>query len=150
DIAGAAAEQRTSDRDRYNRVPSSANVLVRHGREREPVIQRAAIALRDAVRQAAGARPFRTVAAWPDRRRWAAAFTHDLDGVSWWPAFTLLRLVELAAKRAVGRIARVAASAVGSLGFDPVFQGVTGVLNREANARIHSTWFILCGTPTLA
>ena len=149
DVAGAAAEQRASERDRYSRVPASANPLVREGLERDPIVQRAALALQTATRKAAGRRAFRTVAAWPDGRRWAAAFTHDLDVVSWWPAFTALRLVELAAKRAFGRISRVAASAFGSLGFDPVFQGVTGVLNQEASARIHSTWFILCGTPTL-
>ncbi|HEY3219385.1 MAG TPA: hypothetical protein VGJ80_01515 [Gemmatimonadales bacterium] len=149
DVAGAAAEQRATARDRYRRVPSSANPLVREGLEREPVIQRAALALQAATRRAAGRRPFRTVQAWPDGRRWAAAFTHDLDVVSWWPAFTLLRIAELLRRGAFARIARVAASAVGSAGFDPVTQGVVGVLNYEANAHIRSTWFILCGTPTL-
>jgi len=149
DVAGAAVEQRATDRDRYRRVPSSANPLVREGLERHPVIQRAALALQVAARKAAGRRAFRTVAAWPDGRRWAAAFTHDLDVVAWWPAFTLLRIAELARKGAFARIARVAASAVSSAGFDPVTQGVVGVLNHEANAHIRSTWFILCGTPTL-
>jgi len=148
DVAGGAAEQRATERDRYSRIPPSANPLVREGLEREPVIHRAALALQAATCKAAGRRAFRTVTAWPENRRWAAAFTHDLDVVSWWPAFTALRMVELAARRAFGRISRVAASAFGSLGFDPVFQGVTGVLNQEASARIHSTWFILCGTPT--
>ncbi|PYP08855.1 MAG: hypothetical protein DMD59_10920, partial [Gemmatimonadetes bacterium] len=149
DVAGAAAEQRATERDRYSRVPSSANPLVREGLEREPVIQRAALALQAATRNAAGRRAFRTVAPWPDARRWAAAFTHDLDVVSWWPAFTLLRIAELARKGAFARMARVVTSAVGSAGFDPVTQGVVGVLNHEANAHIRSTWFILCGTPTL-
>ena len=149
DVAGAASEQRASERDRYSRVPSSANPLVREGLERDPVIQRAGLALHTAARRAAGRRPFRAVAPWPDGRRWAAAFTHDLDVVALWPAFTLLRIAELARKGAFGRIARVAASAVGSAGFDPVTQGVVGVLNYEANAHIRSTWFILCGTPTL-
>src|SRR5438093_8100957 len=149
DVAGAAAEQRATERDRYSRVPSSANPLVREELEREPVIQRAALALQAATRKAAGRRAFRTVAAWPDRRRWAAAFTHDLDVVSWWPAFTLLRIVELTRKGALARIGRVAAAAITNAGFDPVTQGVVGVLNHEANAHIRSTWFILCGTPTL-
>ena len=149
EVAGAAAEQRAPERDRYNRVPSSVNPLVKEGLEREPVIQRTARALRNAARKAAGRRAFRTVAPWPDGRRWAAAFTHDLDVVSWWPAFTLLRVAELGMKGAFGRAARVIASAIGSAGFDPIFQGVTGVLNYEAQARIRSTWFILCGTPTL-
>jgi hypothetical protein len=149
DVAGAAAEQRATERDRYSRVPSSANPLVREGLERDPVIQRAALALQAATRKAGGRRAFRTVAPWPDGRRWAAAFTHDLDVVSWWPAFTLLRLAELTRKGALVQMARVAASAVGSAGFDPVTQGVVGVLNHEANAHIRSTWFILCGTPTL-
>jgi len=149
DVAGAAAEQRATERDRYRRVPSSANPLVHEGLERDPVIQRTGLALQAAVRRAAGRRPFRTVAAWPDGRSWAAAFTHDLDVVSWWPAFTLLRLAELGRKGAVARLARVVSSAVGSAGFDPVTQGVLGVLNYEANVHIRSTWFILCGTPSL-
>ena len=149
DVAGAASEQRTTERDRYRRVSSSANPLVREGLEREPVIQRAALALQAATRKAAGRRAFRTVAPWPEGRRWAAAFTHDLDVVSWWPAFTLLRIVELTRKGALARIGRVAAAAIANAGFDPVTQGVVGVLNHEANAHIRSTWFILCGTPTL-
>ncbi len=149
DVAGAAAEQRATERDRYSRVPSSANPLVREELEREPVIQRAALALQAATRKAAGRRAFRTVAAWPDGRRWAAAFTHDLDVVSWWPAFTLLRIAELARKGAFAHVARVAAAAIANAGFDVVTQGVVGVLNHEANAHIRSTWFILCGTPTL-
>ena len=149
DVAGAGAEQRATERDRYSRVPSTANPLVQEHLEREPVIQRAALALQTAARKSAGRRPFRTVAPWPQRRSWAAAFTHDLDVVSWWPAFTLLRIAELMKKGALGQVARVAASAIGSAGFDPIFKGVTGVLNAEAAAKIHSTWFILCGTPTL-
>lgn len=149
DVAGAAAEQRATERDRYRRVPPSANPLVREGLEREPIVQRAALALQAAARRAAGRRAFRTIGAWPHGHRWAAAFTHDLDVVSWWPAFTLLRMAELARKGALGRIARVAGAAMRSVGFDPVFQGVTGVLNDESSASIRSTWFILCGTPTL-
>jgi len=151
DVAGAADEQRSTARDRYSRVPSSENPLVREGGglEREPIIQRAALAFQAAARRAAGRRPFRTVAAWPDGRRWAAAFTHDLDVVSWWPAFTLLRAAELGRKGAFGRLARAAAAAVGALARDPVMLGVSGVLEEEARARVRSTWFILCGTPTL-
>jgi len=149
EVAGAATEQRATARDRYSRVPSSGNPLVREGVEREPVIQRAALALQAAARKAAGTRPFRTVTAWPNGHRWAAAFTHDLDVVSWWPAFTLLRMVELARKGALARLGRVAAAAITNAGFDPVTQGVVGMLNHEANAHIRSTWFILCGTPTL-
>jgi hypothetical protein len=150
DVAGAAVEQRATARDRYGRVPSSENPLVREGGglEREPIIQRAALALQEAARRAAGRRPFRTVAGWPDGRRWAAAFTHDLDVVAWWPAFTLLRAAELARKGAFSRLARVAAAAAGA-GWDPVTQGVDGVLAEEAKTQVRSTWFILCGTPTL-
>ena len=149
DVAGAAAEQRATDRDRYSRVPSSANPLVREGLEREPVIQRAALALQAATRKAAGRRAFRTVAPWPEGRRWAAAFTHDLDVVALWPAFTLLRLAELARKGAFTQLARVATAALATAGRDPVPRGVDGVLAAEAQARVRSTWFVLCGTPTL-
>ncbi len=151
EVAGAASEQRAHDRDRYDRVPSAANPLVREGGglEREPVIHRAALALQAAACKAAGRRAFRTIAPWPEGRRWAAAFTHDLDVVSWWPAFALLRIAELGRKGAFAQLARVAAAAVGNLGFDPVTRGVAGVLDYESSARIRSTWFILCGTPTL-
>lgn len=150
DVTGGAVEQRATARDRYSRVPSSENPLVREGLEREPVIQRAALALQNAARRAAGRRPFRTVAAWPDGRRWAAAFTHDLDVVAWWPAFTLLRAAELARKGAFGRLARVtAAAAAAGWGGDPVTRGVDGVLAQEGKTHVRSTWFILCGTPTL-
>jgi hypothetical protein len=149
DVAGGATEQRATARDRYSRVPSSENPLVREGLERDPVIQRAALALQDSARRAAGRRPFRTVAAWPDGRRWAAAFTHDLDVVALWPAFTLLRVAELALKGAFTRVARVAAAALATLGRDPVPGGVDAVLDQEAGARVQSTWFVLCGTPTL-
>ncbi|PYP39147.1 MAG: hypothetical protein DMD48_07505 [Gemmatimonadetes bacterium] len=149
EVAGAASEQRARDRDGYDRVPSSANPLVREGLEREPAIHRAALALQAAARKAAGRRAFRTIAPWPEGHRWAAAFTHDLDVVSWWPAFTLLRMMELTRKGALAQMGRVAAAALRSVGFDPVTRGVTGVLDYEASARIRSTWFILCGTPTL-
>lgn len=151
DVAGAATEQQSTERDRYRRVPSSINPLVREELEREPVIQRAALAFQAAARRAAGRgrRAFRTVSPWPDGRRWAAAFTHDLDVVAWWPAFTLLRMVELGLKGAIAHVGRVAMSATAALGFDPIFQGVAGVLNAETADNIRSTWFILCGTPSL-
>ncbi|MFN2571896.1 MAG: hypothetical protein ABR537_09850 [Gemmatimonadales bacterium] len=149
DVAGAGGEQRATERDRYRRVPSSANPLVRENLEREPVIQRAALALQAAARKAAGRRAFRTLAPWPQGRSWAAAFTHDLDVVSWWPAFTLLRIAELTRKGKLSRVARVATSAIASAGFDPVFRAVAAVLDAEAAGKFFSTWFILCGTPTL-
>ena len=130
DVAGAAAEQRATERDRYSRVPSSANPLVREGLEREPVIQRAALALQAATRNAAGRRAFRTVAPWPDARRWAAAFTHDLDVVSWWPAFTLLRIAELARKGSL-------ALSTNALGPEQGPESLTSY--RRAGARDYST-----------
>jgi len=68
-----------------------------------------------------------------------------------WPAFTLLRVAELARKGAFTRVARVAAAALATLGRarDPVRQGIDGVLEQESGARVRSTWFVLCGTPTL-
>jgi len=97
------------------------------GVEREPVIQRAALALQAAARKAAGTRPFRTVTAWPNGHRWAAAFTHDLDVVSWWPAFTLLRMVELARKGALRTPRTGCRGRDNDAGFDPVTQGVEDV-----------------------
>jgi peptidoglycan/xylan/chitin deacetylase (PgdA/CDA1 family) len=152
DVAGGVAEQRTRVRDRHDRVPSTQNALVRAGGalEREPVVSRCALALGEAVRRAAGRRPALFLAPWPAGRRWAAALTHDLDVVDWWPAFTALRLTELLGKGELRRAARVVGRAVASGGLDVVWRGVREVLETEAAHDVRSTWFILCGRPTLA
>jgi hypothetical protein len=98
------AEQRSSSTDRYGRVPPDDNPLVHERVEREPVVAHIAAALRSAAAAAADRRPFRALAPWPNGKRWAAAFTHDLDVVSTWPVFTALRLAELARKTDVRRI----------------------------------------------
>jgi len=148
DLAGAGVEQRNTAVDRHGRVPSTENPLVAAGREREPVVSTAAAALRAAVVQAAGRRPVLTIAPWPDGRRWAAAFTHDVDVVAAWPVFTGLRLVELARRRRPTLAASVIASALRQAGTDPVARGVRGVLDIEHRAAVASTWFVLCGTPS--
>ncbi len=149
-IAGAVREQRTSAADRFGRVPPEENELVRAGREREPVVSLAARRLRTATVAAAGRRPLRLLTPWPEGHRWAAALTHDLDVVEWWPIFTLLRLGELGRKGQGRRAVRTAAAALAAIGRDPVWRGVAGILAREAARAIRSTWFILCGTPTLS
>jgi hypothetical protein len=150
-LAGGVAEQRSAERDRFGRVPSSANALVANGgeAEREPVVSVIARALRVAVGRAAGRRPVAFVAPWPERRRWAAALTHDLDVVEWWPAFTALRLAELARKAELGAMMRVIGAAIATGGRDVVWRGTEQLLQIEAALGIRSSWFVLCGTPTL-
>lgn len=150
EVAGGVAEQRTQARDRFGRPPSAENALVRAGVERTPVISEAAVKLREAARSAAGARPMRLVAPWPAGRRWAAAITHDLDIVAFWPLFTLLRSAELARTGHGTRIRAVLSAAIGAAGRDPIGSGVATILERERSHDVASTWFILCGTPTLA
>ena len=150
DVAGAVREQRTAARDRFGRVPPEENVLVAESLERQPVIASIAARLRAAVGEAAGSRQVRLVRAWPEGRHWAAAFSHDLDVVTHWPVFTALRLVELARKRELRRAVRVTLAAVRSAVRDPVWDGVAQVLRTEQDVGVRSTWFILCGTPTLA
>lgn len=150
DLAGAAIEQAVTTSDRHGRVPSEANPLVRHHRERDPVVQRWGMALRTAVSAVAGRRPVRLLAPWPDGRRWAAATTHDLDVVAGWPFFTLLRLVELARRGRARLVSRVLGSALAAVGRDPVGAGVRAVLEAEHAAGICATWFVLSGTPTAA
>ena len=41
------------------------------------------------------------------------------------------------------------ASALGELGRAPVEAGVTALLDFEATAGVPSTWFVMCGTPSL-
>lgn len=150
DVAGAVAEQRSKERDRYARVPSTVNALVAAGLERAPVVSLAAVALRRALLECAGRRPIRLLAPWPEGRRWAVAMSHDLDAVAPWPAFTALRLVELIRKSEIGQAASVVAAASGALLGDPIWKGVQELLAAEHEHGVRSTWFILCGTPTMA
>lgn len=147
--AGAVAEQGSSATDRHGRVPHTENDLVRASLEREPVVHRVAQALRQATIAAAGRRRVVLVAPWPDGRRWAVAMSHDLDVVSRWPVFTVLRIGELLTKREVGAASRAAAAALTSLLRDPVLAAARDVLATERRLGIRSTWFVITGTPTL-
>jgi peptidoglycan/xylan/chitin deacetylase (PgdA/CDA1 family) len=149
-LAGAGAEQDVRATDRHGRVPSAENPLVRAGRERVPVVQGYAVALRAAVLAVAGRRPVRLLAPWPDGRRWAAAITHDLDVVSGWPVFTLLRIAELLRRGEGARARRVVGAAARAVGKNPVLAGVRELLEAERAAGLPATWFVLCGTPTPA
>jgi hypothetical protein len=149
-VATAAAEQRSTERDRFGRVPPRVNALVEQRLEREPVLSDLARSLADAVRRAAGDRTALFLAPWPHGKRWAAALTHDLDVVQWWPAFTALRLLELARKGEARQLARVIGAAGASVGRDVVRRGVREVLEAEGAHGVRSTWFVLCGTPTFA
>jgi hypothetical protein len=148
EIAAGAAEQRSTVRDRFGRVPSTENVLLQQGIAGDPIVARAAQQLRDAVVASAGRRFVGTLAPWPDGRRWAAAVTHDLDVVDLWPAFTGLRLAELTRKGQFARMGRVLASAALTVGRNPVQRGLQQLLAAEHARNIASTWFVLCGTPT--
>ncbi len=145
-LATAEHERASTSRDRLGRVPPTANALVAAGIERDPVVSRAAIALRDAATSAAGSRALRLVAPWPEGKRWAVALSHDVDVVAAWPLFTALRLVELARKGELRRALSASVSALGSIGRGAARDGVCAVLDYERPLR--STWFILCGTPT--
>jgi peptidoglycan/xylan/chitin deacetylase (PgdA/CDA1 family) len=144
------AEQRSSSTDRYGRVPPDENPLVHERAEREPVVAHIAAELRRATIAAAGRRAFRALVPWPNGKRWAAAFTHDLDAVAMWPVFTALRMAELLKKADVGRMLAVTSAALRSIGGDPVRDTVNGILAVEREASVRSTWFIICGTPTYA
>ena len=148
DVAGAGAEQRSIAVDRLGRVPTSQNPLASENAERDPVVSRTAVAFRQAALASAGSRPMRLVMPWPNGHRWAAAFTHDLDIVSWWPLFTLVRIVELVRKGRLRMAMRSALSAIRATGRAPVVDAVRGLLQTEHELGITSSWFILCGTPT--
>jgi len=150
DVLTMGGDGADAPRDRHGRPVSASNRLVRAGAERWPVLSRLACAMREAASAAAGARPFLTIEPWPDGKRWAAALSHDLDVASLWPAFTGLRLAELARKGDLPRVLSVLASAATSAFADPVRSGVGAVLDAEAAAAARSTWFVICGTPSLA
>jgi hypothetical protein len=148
EVAGAAAEQRSRARDRHDRVPSAENVLVAAGLEREPVVSLAARSLREAAVRAAGRRAVRLAEPWPEGRRWAAVFTHDLDVVSLWPVFAAARSLELARKGETRQLVGAALAAARAAAGDPVLEGLRRLLELERELAILSTWFVLCGTPT--
>ncbi|MEP7326781.1 MAG: hypothetical protein ABI836_12590, partial [Gemmatimonadota bacterium] len=148
-VAGAVKEQRSTEQDRHGRVPSAVNPMVEAGVHQAPRINLAGRALREAVVAQASTRLVRVMAPWPRGRRWAAAFTHDLDVVSGWPLFTTLRLAELAGKGEVGLALQVAGAALKSVVADPVSRGVREILGTERELGIVSTWFILAGEPSL-
>lgn len=149
-LAGAEAEQCSTARDRHGRVPASASPVGQDDRWLTPVVSGVARQLGNLVRQVAPDRRLvRLVAPWPDGRRWAVALSHDLDLVAGWPFATALRLAELLRHRAfagAGAVMRDAARA--TLG-DPVWDAASALLGRLERHGIRSTWFILCGTPTL-
>ena len=149
-IAGTLAEQQTDAVDRFGRVPSSVNEAFAAGVARDPVVSRAAIALRKAVVEAAGNRPVALLQPWPDGHRWAAALTHDLDVVEWWPAFTALRIAELAGKSEWRLIGKVLTALPLALLHNPVRGALNAILSAERDADVRSSWYVLCGAPTLA
>ena len=150
DVVGAEGEQRSTASDRFGRVPATDTRPVREGFEREPVVSLVASALARTARAAAGRRAFRLIDPWPDGKSWAVALTHDLDVVEWWPAFTVLRIAELARHGHALRAARVVNAALRA-GREPVvWSALSQVLATEARDGVRSSWFVLCGRPTLA
>ena len=150
DVVGAESEQRSTVADQFGRVPATDTRPVREGFEREPVVSTIASVLARTASAAAGRRAFRLVDPWPQGKRWAAALTHDLDVVEWWPAFTLLRLAELVRHRQLVRGARVVGAAVRARGEPVVWSALSEVLAAESRHGVRSSWFVLCGRPTIA
>lgn len=149
EVAGGAIEQRSKAADRHGRVPASENPLVAAGQSRRPVVSLLANELRTAVFAVAGRRPVRALAPWPERHRWAAVLTHDLDVVDWWPLFPMLRMAQLGVKGNWDIVSRVARAAGRSIGRDPVSRGIHALLQLEAHHRIRATWFVICADPTI-
>jgi hypothetical protein len=150
DVVGAESEQRSTAADDFGRVPARATRPVREGFEREPVVSAVANKLARSARSAAGRRAFRLVDPWPNGKSWAAAFTHDLDVVEWWPAFTLLRVAELVRTGHLWRATRVVNAALKAGRGPVVWSALSDVLAAEARHGVRSSWFVLCGRPTIA
>ncbi len=149
-IAGAVAEQSTTAADRHGRVPRSVNAQVLAGLATEPTIDLLAAALRTAATQVAGTRPFALLSPWPRGHEWAAALTHDVDVISWWPLFTALRMAELGRRGKLGTLGTVAMEAFVRASPPPALAGIRTVCRQEERFGIRSTWFFLTGTPTLS
>jgi hypothetical protein len=149
EVAGGAIEQRSTATDRHGRVPATENPLVAAGQSRKPVVSLLGLELRRAALAVAGRRPVRSLAPWPEGHRWAAAMTHDLDVVEWWPLFSLLRMAQLSMKGDWDLFRRVARAARRSIGRDPVTRAVHSLLQLEAHHGIRATWSVICAEPTL-
>ena len=142
DLAGAGTEKAATAVDRFERTPATENPLVVSGLTRRPVVQEAAVSLRVAIGTAAGQRPAYFLPPWPDGHRWAAAISHDVDVVDWWPAFTGLRLVELLSRGKIGLASRAMASPIGSSFGNPVWQGPEAVIISEAELWVRTPWLV--------
>jgi hypothetical protein len=149
-MASTLAEQESDAVDRFGRVPSSVNEAFAEGVARNPIVSRCAIALRKAVLDVAGKRPVALLQPWPDGHRWGAALTHDLDVVEWWPAFTALRIVELARKSEWRLIRNVIAALPRTLRHNPIRRAIESILSAERDETVRSSWYVLCGAPTFA
>lgn len=150
-LAGAWVEQGSTLEDRFGRIPSEVNPLCAGGRWREALVSRAGAALREAAVAVAPDRAMlRLVPAWPEGRGWAAVLTHDLDIVNGWPIAAGLRVLELLRHGAPVQAGRVLVAGAGATAGAPVEKAVRRLLERLGAAGVHSTWFILSGTPTLA
>lgn len=148
-LAGAAAEQASIVSDRIGRVPTSENVLARGRAAGDAPVSRFAADLRAAVAGQAGAHPVRLVAPWPERRRWAACLTSDLDLVRGWPLVAMARVAELIRHGAPRQALAVGLAAVRSAGHGPVARGIDDHLAALARQAMRTTWFVIAGTPTL-
>lgn len=148
-IAGAITEQQTAAADRHGRVPSSVNAQVAAGTAAEPTIDIIAAELRAVTARAAGNRPFAVLSPWPSGNTWAAALTHDVDVIAWWPLFTALRMAELGRRGKLGALGTVATQALARASSAPALDGIRLVCDQEQRLGIRSTWFFLTGTPTL-
>ena len=150
DLAAARSEQSSTDADRYGRVPSRVNAIVAEGLERTPILDLLASRTAEAVETAAGTRHFRRLPPWPTGASWAAALTHDLDVVAWWPLFAALRWMELARGARLRILSRALAAAARAVSGDPVLEAVRAILAAEEDYEVRSTWFVLAGEPTFS
>ncbi len=143
-----AAERGSSARDARGRVPGAVNQLAASGRELDPVVQRHAVSLRQAVAEARGAMPTLLVP-WPEGARWAVALTHDLDLVRWWALGYAARSLELLRRGEWRRWGRATRAALAAIGRRPVSGAIERLLEVEAAHGIASTWFVMAGSPSL-
>ncbi len=149
DLLSQHTESESPLLDRHGRVPSSASLLVRAGLEQQPVLSLLAAALREALVLAAESRPVRFIERWPEGCHFAAALTHDLDVVSFWPLFTGLRAVELFRKHEWSALAKTVQAAATNLFSDPVTKSIEQILALEVKYQAKSSWFLICSTPSL-
>lgn len=144
-------EQHTPDRDRHERFPSAAAWAVREGFADRPIVNEYLTLLRMLLVRLAtqSGVPLVFKGFWPNGKEVAVCLTHDVDVLSGWFLYTLVRLAELLRKGHWGAAFQMFRQSLGKI-FQPLYplQILVEMAQQEKARNIHSSYYFLSGTPS--